>query len=377
MERDSVKERAIMKILENQNIIIQQMKKTKLRDGKIYCMGAGQMADITKQGAGIYGMEIEAFLVSQKFYVEGKTLAGVPILCLESMSKERKFSCEDLLIVAFRDYNNGMTNRYINEINILNEDVFSLHTVEGGALLDYNYLLEHQDEFQSVYDELADDKSRACMDAYLNQKISGKYIYLDKIYDDRQYYDDRIVDFSKIENFIDCGAYDGDSYLAFREAYRLNTGQEYKGSAYLLEPDEDNFHNMNENCSGVDGDIRFLQYGAWHEQTQLSFSWGGTSSGITESGTVSIEVDSIDHILDGRKADFIKMDIEGSELNALKGARNTIETCKPILAVCVYHRRDDLITIPNYIRSICPEYSFYIRAYSRYSQELVLYATCK
>lgn len=364
-----------MKIVEKENTIIQQMKKTKSRGGRIYCLGAGEMADIAKKGASIYGMEIDAFLVSQKFYVEGKSLDGLPILCLESMSRERKFSCEDLLVVAFRDYNNGMTNRYIDEINILNEDVFSLHTIDGEKLLDYDYVLRNQEEFQSVYDKLADDKSRLCMDAYLNQKISGKCMYLDKIYDDGQYYDGHIIDFNKIENIVDCGAYDGDSYLAFREAYRLSTRQEYSGTAYLLEPDEDKCHKMEENCSWVDGDIRFLQFGAWHERTQLTFSGGGrTASGVTEFGSISIEVDSIDHILDGRKADFIKMDIEGSELNALMGARNTIETYKPILVVCVYHRRDDLITIPNYIWSICPEYSFYIRAYSRYSHELVLYA---
>ena len=76
----------------------------------------------------------------------------------------------------------------------------------------------------------------------------------------------------------------------------------------------------------------------------------------------------------GERADFIKMDIEGAELYALKGARNTIETYHPILAICVYHRREDLITIPEYIRTLYEGYKFYIRAYSLYSTELVLYA---
>lgn len=62
------------------------------------------------------------------------------------------------------------------------------------------------------------------------------------------------------------------------------------------------------------------------------------------------------------------MNIEGAELKALEGARGTIKTYKSILAVCVYYKRDDLLTIPAYIRSICSEYKFYIRAYERYSR---------
>lgn len=71
---------------------------------------------------------------------------------------------------------------------------------------------------------------------------------------------------------------------------------------------------------------------------------------------------------------MIKMDIEGSELKALKGAALTIKEHHPILAVCVYHKKEDLVTIPQYIKSLCPKYRLYLRNYSRYSQELVLYA---
>lgn len=68
------------------------------------------------------------------------------------------------------------------------------------------------------------------------------------------------------------------------------------------------------------------------------------------------------------------MDIEGAELNALMGAESTIRTYKPILAICVYHKKEDLIDIPQFIMSIRADYKFYLRAYSRCTQELVLYA---
>lgn len=71
---------------------------------------------------------------------------------------------------------------------------------------------------------------------------------------------------------------------------------------------------------------------------------------------------------------MIKMDIEGSEMNALKGAEISITKYHPILAVCVYHKKEDLITIPQYIKSLYAGYKLYLRAYSRYCRELVLYA---
>lgn len=368
----------MMKIVEKENFIIDHMKKAKSEGGKIYCLGARQMGNLIKTAAELYGIVIDAFLVSKKYFKEGDSFEGIPVFCLEELSKSNTFSAKDLMIIAFRNCDNGMINRYRNELSICDEDIFSFFAVDNEIILDYDFFSAHKEEFELLYQELADDKSRDCMDAYLNQKISGKFSYLDKVYDDGQYYDDRIVDFKNIESFVDCGAYDGDSYLAFREAYRLNTGKEYKGAAYLLEPDEYNYQKMIVNCSHAGNGNSFLQCGAWNKTDKLIFSSGGdTSSGINESGKVSIDVDSIDHIMQGKRVDFIKMDIEGAELNALKGAGKTIEAYKPILAVCVYHRRDDLITIPAYIRSICPQYHFYIRAYSRYAQELVLYAVCE
>ena len=71
---------------------------------------------------------------------------------------------------------------------------------------------------------------------------------------------------------------------------------------------------------------------------------------------------------------MIKMDIEGAELDVLYGAKETIRRYKPLLAVCVYHKRDDLLTIPQYIKSIVPEYKLFLRAYERMATEVVLYA---
>lgn len=71
------------------------------------------------------------------------------------------------------------------------------------------------------------------------------------------------------------------------------------------------------------------------------------------------------------------MDIEGAELPALHGALKIIKRDKPTLAICVYHKREDLITIPQYIKKIVPEYKLYLRVHYAYASELVLYAVCE
>lgn len=71
------------------------------------------------------------------------------------------------------------------------------------------------------------------------------------------------------------------------------------------------------------------------------------------------------------------MDIEGSELKALEGARNIIEKYIPRLAVCIYHKPEDIILIEEYLLNLNPDYHFYIRHYASNMWETVLYAVPK
>lgn len=75
------------------------------------------------------------------------------------------------------------------------------------------------------------------------------------------------------------------------------------------------------------------------------------------------------------KMDFIKMDIEGHELAALKGALKTIKQFKPKLAISIYHRKEDFYAIPLWIHEACKEYRFYLDHYTLHAEETVLYVT--
>ncbi|MDR1741759.1 MAG: FkbM family methyltransferase [Synergistaceae bacterium] len=89
-----------------------------------------------------------------------------------------------------------------------------------------------------------------------------------------------------------------------------------------------------------------------------------------------MQADSIDNLLGDEPVSFIKVDIEGAELKALHGAARTIVSKRPKLAVCAYHRAEDLITIPQYIRTLLPDARFYFRSHMFAANEPVLYAVC-
>lgn len=72
---------------------------------------------------------------------------------------------------------------------------------------------------------------------------------------------------------------------------------------------------------------------------------------------------------------FMKLDIEGMEFEALKGAKDTIRRDRPFLAICVYHRRGDMTAIMDYLLGIVPEYRFWLRHHSSTTCETVLYAS--
>jgi hypothetical protein len=75
------------------------------------------------------------------------------------------------------------------------------------------------------------------------------------------------------------------------------------------------------------------------------------------------------------RIDFIKMDIEGSELSALRGAESTIRRCRPKLAISLYHRPEDFFSIPSWIDSLDLGYRVFLEHYSIHQEETVLFAT--
>ena len=185
------------------------------------------------------------------------------------------------------------------------------------------------------------------------------------------YFDPAFFKPKKDAVFIDGGAYGMETAIDF-----MKYCPDYK-KIYSFEPDDINYARCQDVIRSKKlRDVEVFPKGLWKQEEVLHFTRSGddgTGSFIGNDGTATVQVDSIDHILQGERADFIKMDIEGSELSALEGAKHTIQKYKPWMAICLYHKPDDIFEIPLYIKKLVPEYRMGIRHYSTYEWDTVLY----
>lgn len=125
--------------------------------------------------------------------------------------------------------------------------------------------------------------------------------------------------------------------------------------------------------------IKIIENAVWSESgVSLSYKDLGPASRVGENGkysenTITLTIDDLvkDTIKEG--VNFIKMDIEGAEVPALEGARETIRTYGPKLAIAAYHKADDLFVIPSLIMDIRDDYSFYLDYFTPVGYEAILF----
>lgn len=187
-----------------------------------------------------------------------------------------------------------------------------------------------------------------------------------------EYFYENFLEFSDKEIFIDAGCCDlGTTADFFKVCKNLQ-------KSYAFEPDAENYKKCIERMEREKDtlpEIIMLPYGTWSCKTELHFK--ATSDGCSHigEGNTIIKTMPIDDIVDiADKVTFIKMDVEGAELESLKGAEKIIKRDRPKLAICIYHKPEDMITLPLYIKSLVSEYKIYLRSYSNADNEMVLYA---
>lgn len=157
------------------------------------------------------------------------------------------------------------------------------------------------------------------------------------------------------EDFLDLGAYRGDTV---DELLKYSDGS--YSSITALEPDKKTFKKLKEHIGGM-RDVSLLQKAVSDRDGVVLFSGAaGRQSCIAEKGKPT-ECVTVDTLGAERTFTYIKMDVEGGEAAALRGAEKTLKRDKPRLNIALYHRSEDIFSLPLLIKKLNPEYKFHIR----------------
>jgi FkbM family methyltransferase len=168
--------------------------------------------------------------------------------------------------------------------------------------------------------------------------------------------------------FLDVGAYDGDTLRQAQDRLGVTRGIAVEANSSL-------FSSINKVAASYKRGILILPHAAWSHRCQLQFSEvrGGMIS-VSETSNGELQAAPIDeNVKEG--VDLMKMDIEGAELPALEGCKQTLRTA-PDLALAAYHRPDDLVTLPAFLATVGyvdPKFSLHVGHYSDSFDDTILY----
>lgn len=242
--------------------------------------------------------------------------------------------------------------------NLFHGDKYNLPSCSDVHLME-----QHEEDLCEVYDLLADDKSREVFEKIVRFRMLDDSIRIPTESQNKQYFEYEFFPKRADEIFVDCGAYNGISLNMFLQE---NNYQFRK--YYGIEPDKNNFLRLKEFITTLQEEVQdkvvLVNKAAYDTEKKLRlYSLNGPGSFVADIGMQEANAVKIDDIVDTDGATYIKMNIEGSELHALKGTVSTIKHYKPRLAIAGYHKTWDLWEIPQLIYSMNSSYNIYLRSY--------------
>ncbi|NQY21800.1 MAG: FkbM family methyltransferase [Campylobacteraceae bacterium] len=239
-------------------------------------------------------------------------------------------------------------------------------------LRDPDFIMDFKEDYKTnkkeylyTYNLLEDDKSREVFKKVINFKITFDFEYMRGFTNnhEEQYFDRDLIPDIKNINFIDGGAYVGDTLPSI-----IKNFPDYN-KIYCFEP-----NNLHINIAKRDFDqvknIEFINCGLGSQK--ISFTQDQNDQNNCAHDYQASNINSIDNLISS-PIDFIKLDIEGAELDALIGAKETILKHHPILAICIYHKASDWYKIPKCILDIRADYKIHLRHYMEGIYETVMY----
>ncbi len=355
-----------------------------LLDGNIAIYGAGGIGKIVYDVLKRINKKAICFIDKNKYNIYHD---GIPICNLENIDKYNI----DLVIVGIFSHPKECDINYIEKTlksvgidNIISFEEFYQNFYNCFDENNFYWLAPTKcfskdiDKINKAREIFYDDKSIDIFDGQIKHRLGESYKILQTPdYDTVQYLAKDIPINRENINFMDLGAYNGDTLTQF-----INDGVTFN-KIIAFEPDINNYKKLSKNLAYLKENYNISEIFSFPVGTSNTIELalfnenGDASSGYSLSGKVNIPIITIDKIIYGFKPTYIKMDIEGFEMNTILGLKRTISQYRPSLAISVYHLPSDLYEIPLFFNENFENYDLFLRVYGSHCMDTILYAIPK
>ena len=349
-------------------------------DGSVVLFGAGRLGRLCARALRRGGVSLRAFC-DRNSSLHGTAIDGAIVMSPEEAV--RMYGASALFVVSIwtGTARESMVERvaFLQKLGCQRVMTYApLVWAHGGEETPFHSfdlptrVLAHAPALRELARMFEDPASEANLLAVLRQRLRGQFDAAPPAAS--QYFPPDVVALRSDESFVDAGAFTGDTL----EEFLARSGSRFH-AYHAFEPDWANLDQLRRRVAalpeGVRERIRIYDAALGATDGPVEFAETGGPTSMAAAGAAGrVEGRTLDAVLAEEPITFLKLDIEGGERDALRGAQTAIKRWQPLVAVCVYHGPADLWEIPRLLREYMPEHRFFLRQHQFDGYELVLYA---
>ena len=356
--------------------------KNVLKNKKIYLYGAGFLGKCAQIGLNKIGFEVKNFVDDAK-HLQKKKINSIKIISKKELLKQNLNN--SLIIFTIWNPKNSYLKIKQNELKKSNLVYHYLDIVriypkiltKHSMFDDGNQIIKNWQKIKLIYKKLKDKKSKIYFLEYIHWLVNGDFGAQKTKIDYDQYISKGLVNYKNIKDFIDVGAFTGDTFLNIMKNKRLILKR------YIaIEPDYYNFKKLKKTTKSFNKLLEVLCINKIVSNKLKSASFintGKQSSSILKSNknvngiTSKVKTISIDNIIKKNSKSLVAIDVEGHEYEVLKSAKKTILKANTIFAISVYHRQIDVVRFYNFFRKYLKYYNIHFRVHGHDFVDSLIY----